>query len=213
MRERRASLSWITLVILLLACITVQGVGIVEASPGPKVNVDPPISTAAPDETFNVSITVTGITAGQSLYGWEFTLSFDPNVLEVESHIEQKPIPVPPFYENVTVYHIYEGPFLKNIENTIFISEPNNTAGIVNALCTFKFPYPPQGAVGSGVLVTIEFRVKIEGATLLHFDYTELYTIIVGGKTYPIAHEACDGFFEYPLGVHDIAVTNVTPSP
>jgi len=214
MRERRAGLSWITLVILLLACITVQGVGIVEASPGPKVKVDPKISTAAPDEAFNVSITVTGITVGESLYGWEFTLSFDPSVLNITSHIEQVPIPIPPFYENVTVYHVYEGPFLKDIEDTIFISpEPNNTAGTVKALCTFKLPYPPQGAVSKGVLVTIEFRVKAEGATLLHFDYTELYTVIEEDITYPIAHEASDGFFEYPLGVHDIAVTNVTPSP
>jgi len=214
-RKRRSGLSWITLIILLLACITIQGVGIVEAPSGtPKVYVDPPISTAALDETFNVSIAVTGITVEESLYGWEFTLSFDPSVLEVASHNETHQIPgtVPPIYYNVTVYHVYEGPFLETAGEATFYYEIDNATGTVNAYGMIKFPFPSQGAVGSGVLATIGFRVKAEGATLLQFEYTELYTVILNTIS-PIYHTALDGFFEYPLKVHDIAVTNVTPSP
>jgi len=70
------------------------------ADPVAIVAIDPLLSTATAGETFSVNITVTGITEERSLYGWEIALSFDPSVLEVAWHIEQRQIPGtdPPIY-------------------------------------------------------------------------------------------------------------------
>jgi len=58
-------------------------------------------------------------------------------------------------------------------------------------------PYPPVGATGDGLLATITFTVKAEGATLIHFEKGrhELLTI-VGTNTVKITHEVIDSIFD-----------------
>jgi len=189
-RERRESLLWIMLVILLLTCTTIGSinVGTVSGQVAPVIYVNPPTSTAAPTETFSVNIKVANITVEESLYGWEFRMSFNTTVLDAVS--------------------VVEGPFLKNINSTFFKKKINNTEGTVNALATLIPPYPEVGAVGNGTLCTITFKVEAKGATFLHLDSTELYTVIGGSVSSPIEHTAEDGFFE-TLTVHDVAVTSL----
>jgi len=191
------------LVILLLTCTTIGSIniGTVSGIELPVIYVDPPTSTAAPNETFAVNIKVANITVEESLYSWQFRMIFNTTVLDAVS--------------------VVEGPFLKTVGDqyygSYFRSKRMNAYGYVEALEMLLYnsttgEFPPYGAVGNGTLCTITFKVQAEGATLLHFESTELYTII--SKTlYPITHTWKDGFFEYPLRVHDIAVTNVTPSP
>ncbi len=357
-RERRESLSWIMLVILFLACTTIQGGGIVKAPPGTTVYVDPPISTANVNDTFSVDINVTDIEYSppldMGLYWWEFTLAFDPSLLQVVSYREQKidsytdtwagdgatksfvttEKPLVPdsetvylngtlmtkpvnytidyeagnitftaapgidaeieasyhFYETqacmdtwtgdgatttffttdkpvvsyppeavfvngvpqnktagdytidyeagnitfatapgsgatimavyrillyITVDKVFEGPFLKDTGHpTTFSSNINNTVGTVKALAMFMPPYPPNGAVGGGVLCNITFHVKAEGETPIHFERTVLQTLVGDPPyLYPIPHVAVDGYFSNVDINHEIAVTNVTAFP
>jgi len=176
-RERKESSLWITLVILLLTCTTIGSIniGTVSGKELPVIYVDPPTSTAAPNETFAVNIKVANITADESLYGWQFRMSFNTAVLDAVS--------------------VVEGPFLKNINSTFFKKKINNTEGTVNALATLIPPYPEVGAVGNGTLCTITFKVEAKKATLLHFDSTELYTVIYGNLL-EIDHEVVDGIFD-----------------
>ena len=171
-----------------------------------KMDVDPPlvedIYPTDPDPTFNVSITIFNV---NDLYGWEFTLSFNPSILEVASHIEIDPYPFP---HPVTVYHIYEGPFLQTAGETTFYPQINNAFGEANALCMLKFDetppggWPPEGADGNGVLATIEFKVIGYGVSTLDLDPTELLTVR-GEPPHQyvdyIAHTATDGLFDNRL--------------
>jgi len=109
-RERKESLLWITLVILLLTYMTIPSVRMVKAQATPNVFVNPKVSTAEPTQNFTIAINVSDISASRSLYGWEFEMSFNTTVLNV--------------------IKVAQGPFLKTASNfTLFIRKTNNTAG------------------------------------------------------------------------------------
>jgi len=109
------------------------------------------------------------------LYAWSINLTFDPAVLNVE---------------NVT-----EGPFLKQVHNTLPLPPNiNNAAGFVFAGAIFMIPLPENGATGSGVLATIVFTVKGSGVTNLRFELHKLHTIIASNQIL-IKHTATDGVF------------------
>jgi len=175
---------WISLIILLLtsAILTVN----VTFAAAAKMDVDPPLVENIwwPD-TFEVNITITNV---NDLYAWEFTLSFNPAVLEVNS--------------------VTQGPFLKdaveNLYGTKFIGKKENPYGRVRALCMLlpdapppggTGEYPPEGVDGSGVLATIEFQVVGNGTCILEMFNTVLETI-TGGQNDPIPHTAADGIFD-----------------
>ncbi len=190
-------LSICVIISVIVGTIAVVAVG--KASPMPVISVDPPIITAEVGEDFTVDIVVVDTTEEESLYGWEFHMSFDPNILECTE--------------------VLEGPFLSDIASTswnMMAPEINNTAGIISAADTFLPPYPAEGATGNGVLCTITFQVKTEGKTDLQFleedpRVTKLRTY-TGVSLSPIDHTAVDGIFAYPLS-RDIAVTSVAASP
>ncbi len=121
----------------------------------------------------------------------------------------------------IEVSGISKGSFLSDAAasqgwSTQSIRQVNNTEGTlkINEYIEPKSVdpiYPPEGAVGSGTLATVKFFVKTEGISTLHFDYTELDTI-VSDSLWQIAHDAVDGRFKYPL-VNDVAVIDVTAQP
>jgi hypothetical protein len=169
------------LIVVLLFSMSYMNAGM--ASPKTSVAVEPKDNTGAVGTTFTVNITVTEVV---ELYGWEFQLNYNPNILNVTK--------------------VVQGPFLKAINKTLFVHKINNTAGIVNALATFEPPYPPHGASGSGILASITFEVKGEGTTTLDLDTSEPYRglrTVIGASPTPIAHEEVDGSFsnkaELPL--------------
>ena len=189
-------LSICVIISVIVGTIAVAAVG--KASSMPVISVDPPISTAGVGEAFTVDIIVSGITEEESLYGWGFFMSFDPNILECTE--------------------VLEGPFLSDIASTSWDMMPpdiDNPAGIINAANAFP-SYPAEGATGNGVLCTITFQVKAVGKTDLQF--LQEYPRVTRLRTYtgtgvaPLDHTAVDGIFAYPLS-RDIAVTGVTASP
>ena len=130
------------------------------------------------------------------------------------------------YFDNATcnsrieISSIVRGSFLSDAASpdwsTSSYMELNNTEGTIRMYEVIQAnpsdpKYPPIGAVGSGTLATIKFFIKTEGISSLHFDYSELDTIIAD-TTVSITHDAVDGLFKSPL-LHDIAVTNVTAFP
>jgi len=159
-----------------LTCIT-------NASSTPAVSIDPPeVKDLSPGQSFSVNITITGITINETvghkcygLYGWSIDVAFDPAV--------------------INVVDATEGPFLKEIQETIFASPTkNNEAGYVRVGSLFMPPLPERGAEGSGVLATITFNVTGQGVTDLHFQSSKINTKIEGNNI-AIEHIANDGKF------------------
>jgi len=159
-RAREKTL-WKILIFLLLTSTTITGIDRrTVASEGlPEVSLEPPTVAGLVGETFDIDINVTGITSEESLYSWEFEIGFNTTILDAVS--------------------VVEGPFLKDTGYSTFFSKKiDNTTGTVKALGMIsELPFPPTGANGNGTLCTITLQVKTEEIALLHFEYTELYSI------------------------------------
>jgi hypothetical protein len=177
---------------LLVAMVTiVLSHGVVMASPGTTVAIDPNVGGKAPNEFYSVNVTVFEVS---ELYTWQFNITFDLTVLEVVS--------------------VVEGPFLKTAGDTLFLEpELNNTAGYVQAGCARKVY--DAGASGNGVLATVTFKVLAEGTSPLEFQANTKLRTWNGSLLAPLPFVAVDGSFSYPLFVliHDVAVTGVIASP
>lgn len=159
----------------------------------PRIYVNPRVSSVAPGDSFTVDVAMSGITTNESLYAWEFDMSFNSTILNVTS--------------------VMQGPFLKTLGDTSWDMAPpliDNSEGTVVATESF-ISFPSKGAVGSGVLANITFHVLGEGETQLHFYETGLRTYN-GSDILPIDHVTVDGFFGYPL-VRDIVVSDVAVFP
>jgi len=162
---------WLFITItIIIVCMAMTSIG--RASPT-TIAVDPSeVKDLDPGQSFSVNITVMDVT---DLYAWSINLTFDPDVLNVE---------------NVT-----EGPFLKQVHNTLPLPPNiNNAAGFVFAGAIFMIPLPENGATGSGVLATIVFTVKGSGVTNLRFELHKLHTVISFNQIL-IPHTTTDGVF------------------
>jgi PKD repeat protein len=199
----------ITVVVLFVICISIGSIGIKTASESvsPVISLDPPISTAAPGETFSVNITATNIAISETppvskgLYSWEVKISFNPDIVNVTS--------------------VTRGPFLRDAVSpegytTAFSQKIDNIMGVVD-VGESVFPkgppdpkYPPVGATGNGTLATITFQAKTVGATLLHFEEDRhfLFTVI-SDTPVEITHQVIDGTFDN----REPSTININASP
>jgi hypothetical protein len=164
--------------------------GVTVGSPATTVSIEPHTSAFLPNTVFNVTVSIAEVT---NLYGWEFNITYSPTVLHWLS--------------------FYEGPFLKQAGDT-YKFEPtfNNTAGWISAGRAL-FPYPENGATGSGILAYLTFNASAEGLSSLHFDVetTNLRTIDQSQMPVVIHFTPVDGSVNVAL-VHDVAVTSVSVS-
>ena len=139
-------------------------------NPETKIYVDPQISTASLGETFNLRV---NITQAENVYSWQFKLSWDPTVLEVQD--------------------AQEGGFLSQggVYKTQFQEYINNEAGNLVVVCLFLGEPRASSASGDGTLATVTFYAKAEGYTPLHLYDTELtdYDIL------ELPHTSEDGCF------------------
>lgn len=126
------------------------------ASPGATIAIDPAEVLDVPSgETFKVNITITDVV---NLYGWQVNITFNPGILNVAS--------------------TEEGPFLKQVNETVVMKRVNNDGGFLLLSSTFTVPYPTQGATGSGLLATVTFSVTGGGVSSLNFvKGTKLNTV------------------------------------
>ena len=153
-----------------------------------------PQQTAGLDvgDTFVVNVTVADVF---DLYGWQFSLYYRGDVLNVTD--------------------VTEGPFLKThpeTDETMFLTpiltdSYNATHGLIIASGTLV--EVSGGVSGSGTLASIQFKVKESGSSTLHLTGTKLVD-----STSPfgnlIPHAVRDG--QIYCGVRDVAVVSVGTS-
>jgi hypothetical protein len=144
----------------------------------PPTIIDPAM---VPPTTFQINITIANVT---DLYGYEFSLSFNPTILCCIGLTIRDPL-------NETHY---------TPEFAV-----NNTAGLVWVKVSYYPPAVPITTNVSETLVTLIFRVIGFGATPLDLHDTSL----IDSFGRPIPHEVRDGFFANLI--RDLAVVNVTP--
>lgn len=158
----------------------------IRAVSDPLLMINPRVSGAAPTESFSVNIMVADVV---ELYAWQFNLTFNPAILEAVG--------------------VVEGPFLKQLRNTIMPAPNiNNTGGWVYAADAF-FDWEQAGASGDGVLASANFRVKAAGIASIHISRETALLGYDGSLPVEIAYEAVDGVFGYP---RDLAVTGLVAS-
>lgn len=126
--------------------------------------VHPSTSTVAVGQTFVIHIKISAV---NDLYGWEFKLGWDPNLLDAVD--------------------VTEGLFLKQSNDTFFTKKINNAEGYILADCTLLGNVP--GVSGDGTLAYVEFYAKNEGTSALDLYDTKL----VNSLEQSITHTANDG--------------------
>jgi hypothetical protein len=151
------------------------------------VAVDPSTTTVNAGDTFNVNVNVTNIS---NFTSWELKIYYLKSVLNCTDAVE--------------------GPFLSGPWGTYFNKTINNdynsTHGRLFAYCTL---YGMNSVNGSGVILTVTFKALNGGSTPLKISDTKLGDEKLPPQ--PIPHTIINGTVLVIGGVHDVAITEVTP--
>ena len=149
------------------------------------IYVSPEMNSAAPGESFNI---VVDVKQAENVYSWQFKLSWDPTILEVQE--------------------VQEGGFLSQggVYKTQFQEYINNVAGNLVVVCFFLGEPRSSSASGDGTLATVTFYVKDTGYTSLLLYDTEMldYDIV------ELPHTSEPGYFQYGVTIPTLNV--VLPS-
>lgn len=137
-------------------------------------------------ESFTINIKVTEV---GGLYGWQIKLYYNPNVLNATG--------------------IDEGPFLKTQGETLFNFTFNQMQGQVAAFDTLIGDVP--GASGTGVLLTITFKAKNIGNSML--DLAETETILGDKNGNKIIHNVIDGVVQVVPAIYDVVIESLIATP
>jgi hypothetical protein len=151
----------------------------------PKLYVIPPEiidPSLLPPARFNVTVAVDDI---ENLYGYEFNLTYDNQILACYGIIFNSPLGEEYFTSDFEV---------------------NDASGFIWVKVDFYPPANPIQTYTNETLVTIFFRVKGMGSTFLNLTDTH----ITDPDGQPIYHEAHDGFF--CTLIRDVAVTGMVAS-
>jgi hypothetical protein len=180
----------VLLVFLLSATARIEAPQLVAYSPASMYGntssdvtmyVSPSTTVAEANQNFSIDIRISNVI---DLYAWEFKLKWNPTVLEFLS--------------------INEGSFLKTHNDTLFVTDSNNTEGNMRVTCLLIGDI--TGVNGSGILVQIEFQFEHGKESILDLYDTKL----VNSLEQSIDHIALDGNVHVE-GTSDIAITNVMP--
>jgi archaellum component FlaG (FlaF/FlaG flagellin family) len=138
------------------------------------IYVSPDTVSVAPGESFDIMV---NIKRAENVYSWQFSLSWDPTILELQE--------------------VSEGNFLnQGIFPTIW-SEDNyvdNDAGNGTLFCILQAQPRSSSASGDGTLATVTFYVKDEGYSALSLYNTELLDY----DYYKLPHMSESGVFQSP---------------
>jgi hypothetical protein len=149
-----------------------------------KLAIDPPLiidPTLVPPATFMINVTIADV---RGLYGYQFNLTFDPNVLVIVQFQIQDVL-----------------------NETHYTSTFSSAGGFIFINVTYYSPAVPLDVDSPTPLVMVKFRVKAIGSTNLTLTDTGL----VDSTGQPITHEDHNGFFQSLIV--DIAVLTVSASP
>lgn len=146
--------------------------------------VSPEMNSAAPGESFNIKVEIKQAT---NVYSWQFKLSWDPNVLEVQD--------------------VQEGDFLnQRVYKTIFQNYTYNEAGNLVVVCVLRGEPRTASASGDGTLATVTLYVKDTGYSNLQLFDTEMYDYELD----PLPSTTESGYFQYGVTIPSLNV--VLPS-
>lgn len=158
---------FLSILFLVTATLGMGRNTIVAASPATTISLNPrTISGVMPGETFSVDIIATDVTAEDGLWGYQFILSYDTDVL------------------TATAYSSYD-PFVQP-----WPSEINDTAGHVSVAYSMNFG-TDEGKKDDFSLAKIDFTVDAHGASVLDLRDTDLAT----PSGAPVDHKVLDGSF------------------
>ena len=149
---------------LILAAVVMASLAIAlcpsltTANPQTLVRTDPPSLGLRNGSQGTISVRVEDV---QNMYGMEFHLSFDPNVVEVVDADPSKP-----------GIQIQPGDWLKN--SFAAVNKADNTTGKIDYAVTLLNPAPSVS--GSGIIATITFKAKADGTSPLKIDKAILAT-------------------------------------
>jgi len=175
--------SFIKLAFLLVILFFILGFMELPALAATIVYVSPPSSTVSLGQTLLIDIKISDVT---DIYGWEFKLTWNPNLLDI--------------------LDVTEGPFLKLGGSTFFAKKINNTAGYILVDCTLLGAVP--GVSGSGTLATVQLYAETIGTSAL-----DLYdTVLLNSLEQTIIHTVNDGTVNVTSPFHDVAIVSVVPS-
>jgi hypothetical protein len=189
---RRASVIKFVSCLLLTCSASLIGPGkVINASNGilqtVTVSVSPSSVTVPVNQTFTISVTVTGVS---DLYGWEFQLGWNSTLLNA--------------------LNVSEGPFLKAGGSTFFTYEVDASAGNMIIDCTLTAPSATHGVSGDGTVGTVTFYATNVGQCSLDLHDVNL----ADSSDRPIPCQAVGGYGYFTSSqLHDVAVTQVTASP
>lgn len=149
----------------------------------PAVSVNPSSLTTELEQNFNVDIVISDVL---DLYGWEFTLSWNPYVLDA--------------------LNVIEGPFLQGDgRSTFFTYNISLIDGRIVVDCTLLGWI--SGVSGSGILSTLTFYPKNSGECSL-----DLYNFsFIDSNEQPIFCQTSNGYVRI-ISPHDVAVTEIEVS-
>lgn len=151
-----------------------------------KLAVDPPViidPTLVPPATFMINVTLAEV---RDLYGYQFNLTFDPNVL-ICLQVQIQDV--------LNETHYIPNQNIDNLHGFIFIN------------VTYYSPAVPLNFDSPLPAVAVKFRVKSLGTTNLTLTNTGL----VDSTGQPITHEDHNGFFQSLIV--DVGVINLSASP
>ena len=240
---KKKVLSPMILLLLTLTLLSAFNLNTTKVAAGvyPSIYINPVVD---PNLTQGKSFTVSIETdyTGDNVTGWQFTLSWDPSILECISVTNGGLIPVGPAENRSPEYFINQGiwdPAYWNLASGHYNpGDINNNAGTLSLTSAyFDFTAEPTPVVsGPETLANVTFKVKGYGHTYIKFgpetklitysdvrwgtDELDNYLYGGWGDKYDQIHAATmpnniqHGYFENKLGViYDVAVISVTPSP
>jgi hypothetical protein len=149
-----------------LACLASLGLGTL-AQADTVLTIASSEATIGPGGTFSVEVNVAGVS---DLYGYQFDVLFNPNVLEALTSSE--------------------GSFLSQGGSTFFIPGTNDNVGGVVAATANTLLSPVPGVSGSGNLAVLTFEalksgassIAISGAELIDSGFNSINTSTTGGS-------------------------------
>jgi len=149
-------------------------------SPTATIYVNPTTSRVPVGETFTIEVKISG---ALDIYGWEFKLKWNPNLLDLVK--------------------VAEGGFLKQRGDTFFTTKTNNTVGYVIVDCTLLGNV--SGVSGNGTLATVDFKAEVQGESILDLFETTLINML----EQPVPHTTTNGkvvIEPKPLNITDILI-------
>lgn len=159
------------LISLTLVCIAlvyfIYCVDVLSFSQVTTLYIDPDNITVNVGQNFTVEIKVSNVS---DLYGWEFKLKWNPNLMNLVD--------------------IIEGSFLKQNGDTFFAKKVNNSEGFIIVDCTLLGNI--TGVSGGGTLALAQFHAKVQGEGMITLSETTLINsyeqtiphIVHNGKAY-----------------------------